>query len=335
VASGTSLPLDVPKGTAIYVRVVARNPGGVSFPSEVVGARRSYDGEVPVLLVSAFDRLDGGQLSWDDLPGVGTTHKMTLEHINPQDAAAVHGRSIDALGWPFDAMSDESFATADLSRYKLVVWMTGEESTDDESFSTVQQQKIRAYVEGGGALWTSGAETLWDLDYRGSADDKTFALDILGATMASDASDTFVADGADILSGLTVRFGVEDGAAYPVEWADVLGTARTPILNYDNGGVAAALGDHVATFGFPFETIGDPTVRDEVVARLLPALLPGYEPGVEPGDTDEDTDLVDTSLGGGPWPRRPLSELGCGCSSGGHGGMILALAGALLLRRRR
>lgn len=328
--SATSLALDVPKGTAVYVRVVARNAGGVSFPSEVVAARRSFDGEVPILLVSAFDRLDGALLSWDPLPGVGTSRKMTLEHVNPQDVAAVHGRSIDALGWPFDTASDE--ALPDLSRYQLVVWMTGEESTDDETFSSAQQAVVRAYVEGGGALWASGAEMLWDLDYKGSAEDKAFALDILGATMASDESGTFGLVGADILSGLDASFGVDDGAPYPVEWADVLGTDRTAILTYDTGGVAAALGDRVATFGFPFETIGDPATRDTIVARLLPALLPDYVPGTEPDDDTDDTDV--TVAGEDPWPRTPLSEVGCGCAHG-SGAPWAAVFALWCLRRRR
>ncbi len=343
-ATGTSLALDVPKGSAVYVRVVARNDGGVSFPSEVVGARRSADGEVPILLVTAFDRLDSGLLSYDDLPGVGTSYKMTLENVNPQDVAAVHGRAIDALGWPFDSVSDEAFADIDVSRYKLVVWMAGEESTSDESFSSAQQLKLRGFVDDGGALWASGAEILWDLDYKGNAADKAFAAEVLGATMASDAADTYTADGADVLSGLRVRFGVDDGAPYPVEWADVLATSRTPILTYSSGGVAAALGDRVALFGFPFETIGDPSVRDQVVERLLPALLPGYTPGTEPDDTDvpDDTDApVDSGNAAdpdatGPWSRVALGDLGCGCATGGTSLAPLApLLAALLLRRRR
>jgi hypothetical protein len=322
-----------------------------------MGGRRSADGAAPVLVVAAFDRLDSGQLDWDYMgSSLGDVVKMDVRRINAYDVAAVHGRSIDAMGWPFDSASDEAAATMDLSKYQAVIWATGEESTVDETFSTSQQAAIRAFVEGGGKLWTTGAEILWDLDYRGAAGDQAFAAEVLGATMESDASDSTVVDGEGILAGLTLDFGVEDGGAYPVEWPDVLASDRDVIARYGTGGAAGVLGDGVALFGFPFETIADESARDAVTERILTALLPDYVPpeGEGPGDTDtgeQDTDVNDGDTddtatdddGGGPGERVRDSG-GCACASAAPGfaswprasspGLIL-LAALVASRRRR
>lgn len=331
--------VDVAPGATVFVRVIATNAGGRSFPSEVVGATRSHDGRAGVLIVGAFDRFDSGQLDWDTLPGVGVTRKLTWDRINPADVVATHGRAVAALGWPFDGVADEALP-ADLSSYAVVIWATGEESTADESFSTAQQAALRAYVDGGGALWATGAEILWDLDAKGSSADRAFATEVLGATMASDAAETTSVTGAGVLAGLDLSFGVDDGAPYPVEWPDVLGTSRAVIATYAGGGAAGALGDGVALFGFPFETIGDEAVQIEVTKRLLPALAPDYTPPEPVVDTDTDVPDTDTVVGDldghGPFGRSSLAGFGCGCDGAGAGGAWAAgVVGLLILRRRR
>lgn len=359
--TGTSHVLATKPGVAVYVRVAATNAGGTSFPSEVVGARRSPDGTAPVLVVGAFDRLDAGQLDWDyPHSSLGDIVRMDVRRMNASDVIVPHGRAIDAAGWPFDSAADEALAGIDLSDYALVVWATGEESTVDETFSTAQQASLRAFVDGGGALWASGAEVLWDLDYRGASGDKAFASEVLGATMAADASGTTEVDGAGVLAGLDLAFGVDAGATYPVEWPDVLASSRTAIAHYAGGTLAAVLGDGVALFGFPFETIGDEAVRFEVASRLLPELVPDYVPpeGGDTGDTGlpdtdaGDTDAPDTDAGdtdapadtdggptGGPGDRFVADEAGgCGCASStpaAAGAWLVALAVLLGGRRRR
>ena len=52
----------------------------------------------------------------------------------------------------------------------------------------------------GGAVWASGAEIFWDLDYLGSATDQAFAADVLGAGMASDQAGSTDVNGLDLLS---------------------------------------------------------------------------------------------------------------------------------------
>ncbi len=327
--TGTSTVLDTAAGRAVYVRVIGVNDGGVSFPSEAMGARRSPDGTVPVLVVSAFDRFDTGLLPWETLPRVSAVRRMYVPRVNPGDTAAVTGRAIEAAGWYFDAVSDEVFDGLDLTPYRLVVWVAGEESTADETFSTAQQQKLAAFLGAGGTLWASGAEILWDLDERGDAADRAFAADVLGATMASDDAGTSIVAGEGVLAGVgPLDFGETLSTGYPVEFPDALTSTRPVVARYDGGAIAGVLGEGVALFGFPFETIRDPEARAAAALAVMSALVPDYVPP-EPGDTDEPG-------AGNDWDRHEISAARCGCATSGTSGATwLIAAGALVLITRR
>ena len=364
--TGSSHVLDTEPDERVFVRVSALNAGGASFPTEVLGARRSWDGTAPLLLVDAYDRLQASQLMWESIGGsLGDVRRMVLPRMNNYDTTRRHALSIDALGWPFEAATDEVVTSLDLSDWQGVIWAAGEESTADESFSDAQQTALRAFVEGGGTLWSSGSEVLWDLDQLGSAADQAFADEVLGVSMASDDSGTEAVDGVGLLAGLELDFGIDDGAEYDNEYPDVLASSRPSIAEYDGGGVAAVLGDGVAHFGIPFEAIGDAGARDEVTARVLEALLPAYEPpvqgdddddvgpdddDVQPDDDDVQPDDDDSAVADDddddepetpplyPGTRRGLiEEGGCGCKSSladGRAGLFGLLL-LVLLRRRR
>ncbi len=341
--TGLRTTLEVAPDALVFARIAAKNAGGLSFPSEVVGARRAASGSAPVLVVNAFDRLDSGLLV-PTTTRVGAVKRMNLLQMNAFNGVVAHGEAIDAAGWPFESVSDEVFDQLDLRRARLVVWVAGEESTADESFSRAQQDKLRGFVAGGGALWATGAEVLWDLDARGDASDKAFAAEVLGATLESDDAGTNLANGAGLLEGVAaLDFGLEEGGAYPVEWPDVLTSSRAVIVRYGNGKAAGVLGDRVSVWGFPFEAIADPAARAAAVERLLPALVPDYDPttDVGPDDTDtgapDDTDTVDDTEDDteGPGGRRRRDTLGCGCSSGTGGAASWLIFAAVLFGRRR
>jgi hypothetical protein len=334
--SGTSTVLDTRIGRVVYARVIATNAGGMSFASEVMAGRRSPDGSTPVLLVDAFDRFDSGQLDWENLPAVGNVRRFLSHRVNPYDIVAPHARAIAEAGWFFDSISDEQLPHVDLSKYRLIVWGTGEESTADETFSTAQQRILRPWWSAGGAIWTSGSEILWDLDHRGDAEDKAFALEVLGATLKADSAETSIANGVGLLDGINLSFPAAT-APYPVEWPDELNSSRPVVARYATGTIAGVLGERVALFGFPFEAIADPASRAEVAKRLLPALVPGYTPPEVPDDPEESEpeDPSDT-----PDVDRPLrSRIGepraCGCSSGTTSAIAMFWLPALLLLRRR
>jgi len=342
-ADASPLTLDTRPGQRIYLRVAAVNDGGISLPSEVLGARRSPDGWAPVLIVSAFDRLEVSSLLWEDIGGsLGDVARMDLLRINSFDTTVAHGQAVADAGWFFDSIADERLDEIELDDYPLILWIAGEESTTDETFTRAQQDRLRSYVEAGGALWASGSEILWDLDHRGDANDQAFAAEVLGATMAADDADTWQVDGEGLLEGLALDFGEDDGAPYPAEYPDVLEGSGETLASYPGVGSAAQLRDLVVLFGFPFECIGDPDTRTAVAARLLPVLVPDYDLP-EPEDTDwpDDTDSPQDSAAPGDFPgklgRERLEVSGCGCSGAGRiaGLWLLVMLAALAGSRRR
>ncbi len=335
---GSPTTVDARHGETVYVRLSAVNDGGVSLPSEVIGARRSADGWAPVLIVSAFDRLEVSNLVWETPhSSLGEVVRMDLQRINTFDTTVAHGEAVAETGWYFDSIADERLGDVDLTSYGLVLWVAGEESTTDETFTRSQQDRLRSFVEQGGALWASGSEILWDLDERGDADDQAFASEVLGATMASDDAGSWEVDGEGLLAGLVLDFGEEHGAPYPAEYPDVLASEGEVLASYPGVGTAAARSGDVVLMGFPFECIGDPAIRAEVARRLLPELLPDYS-APEPEDSGWSDDSADPGGFPGDKQRRFVAGGGCGCA-GAPGGLLgwlcLALCGLAALAGRR
>ena len=218
----TRLLLDTAVNETVYARVIAVNDGGRSFASEVVGGLRSADGTSAVLIVDAFDRFAAGQLFAEDVhPRIGWVDRLEPHRVNPHDIVVPHGIAVQSLGWPFDSVSDEALDALELSNYRVVIWATGEESTIDETVSTTQQASLQQFWETGGALFISGAEVLWDLDYKGSETDQAFAATVLGATLEADDANSTEAMGVGILEGLDLSF-PDNTSPYPIEWPDVL-----------------------------------------------------------------------------------------------------------------
>ncbi len=320
-------------GEEVYVRIVAENAGGRSFPSEVAGARLSPDGFAPVLVVGAFDRYEASILPSVHPPYISPVIQLDPRRTNTFDIVVPHGRAVSEAGWFFDAATDEAAEDLDLTDYAMVIWATGEESTRDETFSRAQQERIEAYLLSGGTLFTSGAEILWDLDFKGTDADRAFAADVLGATLGEDAAGTTVVEGVGLLEGIgRMDFDEADGAPYPVEYPDSLVSSRPAIAMYANGQTAGVLGEGVALMGMPFETIGDPRVRADVMLRLMEELVPDYVPPevpdvVAPGDTG-------STSGGSADARRPISSMG-GCSTRPGAGLGWLLLGLLPVLGRR
>jgi len=237
-------------------------PGGFS---DIYGARIS--GAVPrILIVDGYDR-------WDS-QGRGTSHPW----------AAWHGLSAAAYGASFDTVANEvvEATTVTLEQYEAVLWVSGEESTEDETFSAPEQEVVETYLQEGGNLFVSGAEIGWDLDHRGSASDQAFYHDYLKAVYVADDSNDYSVDGAvdGIFSGLSFNYDNGSAGIYYARYPDVIapnGSATT--LRYNATEVAGVqyyglfpdgtVPGRLVYFGFGFESIYPSATRDAVMARIL------------------------------------------------------------------
>jgi hypothetical protein len=275
----TSLTLTgLTAGQIYFVKIAAFNQ-----PNTVTSATSELLAAVPsvlqdsVLIVNGFDR-----------PSTGNTYNFVIQH----------GNSLRNKGFGFSSASNEAVQNSlvNLSTYKSVDWILGEESSTNESFSTTEQTKIQNYLDAGGFLFTSGSEIGWDLDNLGSTADKSFYNNYLKADYVMDApnnqSSTWYTCNA-IISGIfnfsgTLQFDNGSNGTYNVDYPDVI----TPL----NGSSAAMQFTSSATdysgvyfsgnfpggttsgklvyLTFPFETIYPSAMRDSVMGDVMNYFFP-------------------------------------------------------------
>jgi hypothetical protein len=265
-----NLPPEIPH----YFKVAFRETTDAVAYSEVLAAKAAGK-TANLLVVNGFDRLSTG---------------------NTFDFIRQHADAILNAGYAFDACSNELVENdiVDLSEYSGVIWILGEESTEDETFSEQEQLRVQTYLENGGKLFLSGAEVGWDLVQEadeennwgnGSPNDTTFFLHYLKADYVADDAGVYAVSGVSgtIFEGLS-SIAFDDGShgTYDVEWPDCIDErgGSTANLTYDGTGYRAgvqyeglfgtgSISGKLAYVGFPFETIYPASTRDSVMARIL------------------------------------------------------------------
>ncbi len=240
----------------------------VSKQSDVYSIRMLNDNK-KILIVDGFDRY-GGSGSW----------------ANPyHDFVVSHAKSFNLS---FESCSNEQIidGTLNLSSYDLVIWILGDESTTDETFSATERTKVSAYLENGGKLFVSGSEIAWDLEGSTSAtpQETQFLRTYLKAKFVSDDSNIYGVQGVDStqFSGLGFGFGVQgNGSPYIEDYPDVIDTSggSIPILKYNavsTAGIAytgsfnnSSSNGQLVYIALPFETINLATDRTKVMTAAL------------------------------------------------------------------
>ncbi|MCK5573390.1 MAG: T9SS type A sorting domain-containing protein, partial [Bacteroidetes bacterium] len=170
-----------------------------------------------------------------------------------------------------DAVIDGS---VDLTEYDIVVWILGDESANDETFSSGEQVLVRTYLEQGGHIFVSGSEIAYDLDRASgpTAADRAFLHDYLKVSYAGDDSGIYSVVGTtgSKFQAVSLRYGVTaEGSPYEEDWPDYLthlGGSQPVLLYGGQGGTCAGAAykglspngtvpGAVVVLGFPFETI--------------------------------------------------------------------------------
>jgi hypothetical protein len=274
---------------ATYFRVISTSAGGWSPPSEVVGARALGGGggaAARVLIVNGFERfekaLDPKQTSPINGPGTSSTFdRVRPRYSNSFDYVIQAGEAIEAFASPigFDSAQNEAMINGqvNLGDYNTVIWLSGEESTANDTFNPTEQALVTTYINGGGHFFVSGAEIAWDLDAQGGG--PAFLNSTLRADYVGDDANTYSAAGAagSIFAGIALSF--DNGQQfYNVDFPDRLAAINgsTSAMTYTGGtgGTAAiqfagSAGERVVLLGFPFETITTAANRAAVMSAVL------------------------------------------------------------------
>ncbi|MDC3379005.1 N-acetylmuramoyl-L-alanine amidase, partial [Planctomycetota bacterium] len=168
-------------GAPVFVRVAAVNGGGESLPSGLGGALVGDPMLRRNLLVDGFDRnfvhteVNVAQRFRDN---------HAVEHVNAM-GLPLNGEAVDFA--TNEAVTSGGF---DLARYALADWLLGREGSLTRTFDATEQQRVTAFLQGGGALFTSGTDIGWDLEARSGG--QTFLNDTLSSDYTSDNSGSFV-----------------------------------------------------------------------------------------------------------------------------------------------
>ncbi|NUP90409.1 MAG: fibronectin type III domain-containing protein [Candidatus Sumerlaeia bacterium] len=254
-----------------------------SAPSDAYGIRL---GPMPteILIVDGND-------SWASKPvAQGGNH----------DFAAVHGLAVSAYGSAFDTCANqETGGAVDLTSYEIVIWVLGEESTGNETFSAAEQALVQAFLQGGGRLMVSGSNVAWDLDRPSgpTVADRAFFNTYLCADYAGDNATGYTAvgpGGLSIFGTMSVPFDDGSQGIYRVDDPDYVtplsgataalrsGTQNLAIQRTGLFGPGTVEG-RLVYFTFPFETIFPASTRSAVMADVLtyfgatvPAELSGF-----------------------------------------------------------
>ncbi|ATB26908.1 N-acetylmuramoyl-L-alanine amidase [Melittangium boletus] len=356
----TSLSLTLPlaEGTTRYFRVAALNPGGESFPSDVVGVRVPEAGGVPaVLVVNAFRRLDATMVLTEELSAydLGSPSRVFLDAMNDGTALRRHGDAVARNAVSFDGATSEAIAAGLLTPvgYRVLDWFSGRGQLQGPGPTAAEREMMRSFVLGGGHLLLSGSQIVSALAAENPGD-VSFLTGILGALPRCGVSGLRVSGlGEGLLPGLAGSL-LDDGrrGSSSVGATDVLLplAGATPVLGYSGtnsvAGVLSSPGGQVLFLGVPFEGIVTPERRAYLMGAFLARAGILATPPTPPSGEEALPPDVDTSGLGSTAEAYPCSlenlpssyeseESGCGC---GAGGGTAPLAGLLLLRlvqRRR
>ena len=286
-------------GVTIFFRVCATNAGGESLNSQLAGTRVTANGvKAGVLVVAGFDRNDSA-LSPTRYFANALNGQVTLvrpKMINSFDYVKEHGLALAAAGQTFDFMDHTLVTgTATLTGYAKVVWMLGEESTADETFSASEVTAVTGYLNAGGRLLVSGAEIGWDLGRAGvsTTAEVNFLTNMLRTTYIADSGNTGQVTGTanGFLNGVSIHFNYTNLLTdiYAANYPDVLGAGngavKAAVYGASAGGANGAIIQYSnATYrtivmGFPFETITNEATRATVMTKAMGFLGDTTAPG--------------------------------------------------------
>jgi len=322
----TSTQMDLtglPVGAIRYVRVVATNQGGQSFPSEIGAVRVSASGTSPLLIVNGFDRMDRWMLLEEDDPySANPMRRERPKRMNHYGYSRTYAAALQPTGLAFDYCANEAVRDNDvtLPPYTAVIWQLGKESVADATFEPLEQTRVGVYLLGGGKLFVSGSEIGYDLVGYGNG--VGFYNNILKAAYVADSAGTYFVEPAagSIFDGIG-EFSFDNGSTiYNVNSPDVVAANGGSVvsMNYVGGvgGGAAVVYDgtyQMVYLGFPFEAITSDTSRLAVMICVLNFF--GFEAGEPPLPPPPDIILESRTAGGAVTPAPAYQEFGAWADS--------------------
>ncbi|MCK5867429.1 MAG: T9SS type A sorting domain-containing protein, partial [Mycoplasmataceae bacterium] len=228
--------------STLYFKIVGVNKNvdeEIEGKSSKIYSILSADGNKNILVVDGFDR------------------RVSVNSFSNHTLSASYISSLSKLSFVSSAITVDNSSIIDGSvnmiDYDVVLWISGEESTTDETFNSTEQSKVKSFLEAGGKLVVSGAELGWDLGRSGksSVADVAFYTDYLKSVYKNDGSTSFgssVGTSGIVFDGVSVVFNNANG--WEVEFPDGIDpvTGAELLMDYASGGYGSAIG-YLGAFG--------------------------------------------------------------------------------------
>jgi hypothetical protein len=195
--------------------------------------------------------------------------------------ATRYGASIAKNAARFESVKNSQLinGTVTLNGYDGVFWFLGDEGSEMETFSDIEQAIVKQYLENGGRLFVSGGQIGWDIFVLGSTDDKSFYNNYLKASFNSisagaiwvNAVSGTPLDGCNFMINQT----------YDEEYVDQIDTSKgsTLCMSYSNNkgaGVhyagpfgASEINGKLVYLSFALETTANDSAFDKIIANAL------------------------------------------------------------------
>lgn len=251
------------ENTDYYFYLRATNSSGPASDFSDVYGCRTNSSQTKILIVEGYDR-------WETQIG------------GVYNGVFYTGKSIANYGSAFNTCDNDIVGTTvNLTDYDIVIWLLGQESVDNETFSTAEQTLVQAFLNSDKNLFVSGSEIGWDLGRSGisSAGDIAFYNNYLKANYIGDDSNTYQATGD--LGGIFKDLGLinfDNGSnhSYDVGYPDEISPNGTAVscMTYVGGTNDTACiqfeGNYKLVYlAFPFETIVTDTARNNTMKYIL------------------------------------------------------------------
>jgi N-acetylmuramoyl-L-alanine amidase len=257
----------------VFIKLKATNASGSSPFARHIYAGAPSDSNEKVLVVNGFDRSSNSRF----------------------DYIRFYAGPITDYEYGFSYTMNESVIEnkVTLDAYDIVIWILGDESTADHTFTPTEQDLVREYLKLGGNIFVSGAEIGWDLVAKGTTSDRLFYRNYLKASYISDAP--LNQDGVhyncesitgSIFEGLA-EFSFDNGThgTFDVDWPDAIRgiDGAQEILKYKNvaisNGGAGVVYEGMFSGGsepgklvymsVPFETVYPETPRNNIMEKVF------------------------------------------------------------------
>ncbi|MEO8759878.1 MAG: T9SS type A sorting domain-containing protein, partial [Bacteroidia bacterium] len=309
--NSTSLKLIVKNDPSVTHYKIYKSTNGTTFGAAIQLPKTNLvltgltANQIYFVKISAYDSINNITSAISEvLAAVPTTHTDSTLLVNGFDRAITgntynfviqHGTSLHNNNKYVESCTNEAVTDnlVTLSKYRVIDWILGEESTADETYSTTEQTYVSNYLKQGGYFFTSGSEIGWDLDHSGTTADKQFYNNYLKASYVADdpagTSSTYYSSFAQTVSTSiyasndTINFDNGTHGTYNVSYPDVITTINgsLPDLHYATANTDYACLHYTGVFtggtatgkmvymSYPFETIYPASMRDTVMKDIL------------------------------------------------------------------